>query len=314
MGGRGRSVRKEHAGDPLVTRRAVALRESLSKRFVIAKFPGVDLGWVRLGGPGLGNLLFIWARALVRSIESGATLVPPVWHQIKIGPWLRREPDKRSYVDVFPFRPPSAVWTEWVRCRLAGRHVERLGPSVEKARGTEYEIVADGRPCFHDLEPYRDTIRSALIRSVRPSAIPSEHERPTIAVHVRLGDFAPPEDEEVRIEVNRSFPLSWYLRAIQWAQETSRYSEIPLTIFSDGTDVELDLLFRRFRTTLRSAGRNALHDLLALSRAELVIGSHSTFTYWAFFLGTSSLLMPSGLDLTRFFSPAFVAGRVVSIR
>lgn len=276
------------------------------RRYVIPRFPGLDLGWVRIGGSGLGNLLFVWARALVRSIETGAELVSPVWHQIKIGPWLRGEADKRSYLDVFPLRPATAVWTDLVRCRLRGHRVNRLSAEITAHSGVEYEIVDDGRPCFHDLEPYREAIRAALIRAARPSVLPKQDERPTVAVHVRLGDFARPQVTAPQFETNTSFPLAWYISAIDSLRDRLDLRDETAIVFSDGKDEELAPLLRLPKIR-RARKRSALHDLLTLSNAKYIIGSHSTFTFWAAFLGAATLVMPSGFPYHKYFSAAFSA-------
>lgn len=281
-------------------------------RYVVARFPGVDLGLVRLGGPGLGNLLFFWARALVRSIQTGAHLLPPVWHQIKVGPWIRREADKRSYFDVFPARPISAVWTEWVRCRLFGNRVLDLDASKAPPTKTEYEIVADGRPTFHDLEPHRDAIKAALLEAARPSVIPRAQDRPVIAVHVRLGDFARPAAPEARVETNTSLPIDWYLRAIEAARRHLGSATAPVTVFSDGTDAELaklasvDMVERARRAT-------ALSDIMKMSSASALICSNSTFSLWAIFLGQSLFFVPERFVETKFFSRSFVGGRLTFV-
>ena len=63
--------------------------------------PGIDLGFVRLGGPGLGNLLIFYAQAIIYAHEHDCKIIHPTWPSIKLGPYIRHERDKRFYGDLF---------------------------------------------------------------------------------------------------------------------------------------------------------------------------------------------------------------------
>ena len=70
------------------------------------KYTFVSLGrlesfGVRLGGAGLGNILFPWARALVYAQENSCIRIQTTWKNLKIGTFLRKERDKRLYFDLF---------------------------------------------------------------------------------------------------------------------------------------------------------------------------------------------------------------------
>lgn len=281
-------------------------------RYVIARFPGMNLGWLRVGGPGLGNLLFVWARALVRATQTDADLVPPVWHQIKVGPLLRRERDLRTYVDVFPIRSANAVWAEWVRCRLTGRCVDRLDRAGSPEAGVTYEIVNDGRPCFHDLEPYRAEIRSALERAALPRARPRDDARPVIAVHVRLGDYAVGSGAAPRCQVNTRLPIDWYVLAVQRARASLGSRDAPAVVFSDGTDSELAALLA-MKNVKRAPRLPSLTDILQMSGAEVLICSHSTFSLWAAFFASGTVMLHSGVPLNDYFTNEFLRNRCVRV-
>src|SRR5882724_5405748 len=50
---------------------------------------------------GLGNRLFPWARCRVFSFTNQAPMLSPRWAQLKIGPLVRGEVDRRFYFDLF---------------------------------------------------------------------------------------------------------------------------------------------------------------------------------------------------------------------
>ena len=58
--------------------------------YVYPKLSERDLGFVRLGGAGLGNILFTYARALVYARDHRCRLIWPTWFSFKLGPILRR--------------------------------------------------------------------------------------------------------------------------------------------------------------------------------------------------------------------------------
>lgn len=280
--------------------------------YVIAEFPGVNLGWVRLGGPGLGNLLFVWARAYVRALETGGELVAPIWHQIKVGPLIRREPDLRTYVDVFPFRPARAVWCEF-RCRLLGRRIDRFEDASLHRRRLSCEVVTMGEMKFHDLESYVSEIFRALRGSARPSVPSSGDWRPEIAVHVRLGDYAEPDPSKPGGLTSTRLPIDWYLKAIHFVRDHFFSSKpAPVTVFSDGTNEELASLLA-IEGVRRAPRATALSDIIAISNARYFISSQSTFSLWGVFFGESTVIMPRGLDPNRYFSRSFLAGRLVAL-
>lgn len=57
--------------------------------------------YVKTPRSGLGNQLFVWARAVKFSELNHATLLSPSFFKFKIGPILRGERDIRFYNDLF---------------------------------------------------------------------------------------------------------------------------------------------------------------------------------------------------------------------
>ena len=60
-----------------------------------------DLGWIRIGGPGLANCMFLAANAYISSIRGDGKLITPTWCKFSLGPILRKEHDKRVYNQLF---------------------------------------------------------------------------------------------------------------------------------------------------------------------------------------------------------------------
>ena len=73
-----------------------------------------------LGRGGLGNMLFPWARAEIFCRKTGAQMLAPEWTRVKIGPILRGEKDKRTYMNHFDNEGYIAGIKKWVRL-IAGK-------------------------------------------------------------------------------------------------------------------------------------------------------------------------------------------------
>ena len=78
------------------------------------KYTFVSLGrlesiGVRLGGAGLGNILFPWATAIVYAKIHNLTRLQTTWKNLKIGTFLRKDRDKRIYFDTLGQEIPTKV-------------------------------------------------------------------------------------------------------------------------------------------------------------------------------------------------------------
>ena len=107
----------------------------------------------------------------------------------------------------------------------------------------------------------------------------------TVAVHVRLGDFAPPSGSEWKPGTwNTRLPLEWY-ESVCSAVAAAFGSRAQFILCSDGTADDCDRLIRRFQPT-HTIGQplNSCSDMLLMADADLLICSISSFSFWAAFL------------------------------
>jgi hypothetical protein len=66
--------------------------------YAYPQLSNMDLLVCRLLGPGLGNLLFTWARAVVAAKGNGLRLIQATWSQFRLAPLIcgERPPGARS--------------------------------------------------------------------------------------------------------------------------------------------------------------------------------------------------------------------------
>lgn len=239
----------------------------------------------RMGRAGLGNELFPALRAAEIAADLDGTLVAPRWFQLRVGPTLRGERDKRQYWRLF--RPPT------VEQRLLRQRAEWR---LRSGHHTDQEIVeVSGRN-----EYYRPFTRSGgwhrevLVRWARDGVLGPKRHGPYVSVHVRLGDFRRAEAGARSIDSNNtSTPLPWYVEAVRALRAAG--IDLPVVVSSDGEDAELESLLD-MPGVARSGARNALDEIVLLSHASGLLGSRSTFTSWGAFLGSVPTIVAVGGD------------------
>jgi hypothetical protein len=252
-----------------------------------ARLSDRDLGFVRLIGNGLGNLLFPWARCVIATRRYGLRPIAPTWFQIQMGPILRNERDKRFYRDLF-LTPRDAIRGGEKRALLRRERAVK-----EEAFLRDPHTTGGGVVVFEGLRgQFRDILREhALVREELLAIARPEHKRGldfdfgnSVTVHVRMGDFFVTRDTAILQsgQMGYRIPIGWYADRVNELRQ--RMGKVRVHVFSDGTDAELAELL-----ALENCGRlsfgSSLADLLAMSRAHVLVGSASTFGQWAAYLG-----------------------------
>lgn len=216
-----------------------------------------DLLLFRIGGSGLANCLFVYARAIQYAHGTGAKLITPTWSKFSIGTYIRREKDKRSYVNLFTTRNEISGVRKIFTVLFGHPYVEQGLKSY-----------------FCDFIDDAEYIRNYIINHIQSEIkvyVDSHDFTNCVAVHIRLGDY--PEEHRT--------PTEWYKEKIISKSKEGKYRFL---LFSDGTDEELASL-----TSLPNVERtffgNAIADIYAISKCCYLIGSDSTFSGWGAFLG-----------------------------
>ncbi len=249
-----------------------------------------DLWFVRMSGSGLGNAFYNYFQAVVLADRCNAAVIVPPWFSVKIGPILRRQSGKRFYLGMFrPYRGEiRGLYKLWIfLSRYRNRNMVEVDGSrpVELAKGYLNIVTVNNKFTFEGLYPYRDAIRQRILGIVN-DPVPPGHcwgQGNFIAVHVRMGEFAQVADTKLLTggQSNVRIPLSWYVAVV--SELRLRYPQMPVLIFSDGKEHELTPLLESGASLYRSG--SDMTDLLAMSSASILVGSNSTYSRWAAFLG-----------------------------
>ena len=238
------------------------------------KYTFVSLGrlesiGVRLGGAGLGNILFPWATAIVYAKTHNLIRLQTTWKNLKIGTFLRKERDKRMYFDLFTGKDGVGGLKKFLLLNFTNK----------------VKCFSSMDDLFEPFKHEHNFVKTELLKIINPYHIEKAEEfNPnSVALHIRMGDFEEPENEQLLRDGawNYRLPLKWYIVIID---KIRLKSNLPIYIFSDATDKELqDVL--SFSNCRRAYFGSSISDMIALSRCKVLVSSASTFSMWASFLG-----------------------------
>jgi hypothetical protein len=231
-----------------------------------------------VGRFGLANMLMVWARAEIFRHEHGLPMLRPQWfNPLRLGPWLRREKDKRLYLNQFGNLEYITGLKRFLLLAMA-RRVEETERPVNDTKGPTLILIRFTLGGFHPIVKHRDFLRRQLMKMVQPAI----HKRftlekvPYIGIHVRRGDM---------VSAGLSVGLDWYATCLKVIRETIG-DNYPARIFSDGTSDELQVLLKLPNVCMHPTGPS-VQDLLLLSKSRVLIATNnSTFSKWAAMLGS----------------------------
>ncbi len=247
-----------------------------------------DLWFVRISGSGMGNGFYNYFHAVLLAEKYGGEVITPPWGALKIRSLLQSGRGNRAYRNIF--KPYSTEIYGVKKLLTMIKHFPERNiavidgeqePHIERGK---LNIVTSGKFTFAGLSGHRETIRDRLLKIIN-IPLPAGHswgKGGFIGVHVRLGDFSATQNTaQITNSANTRISMSWYVNIIRSLQ--ARYPDMPVRIFSDGSEEELVPL-TSLGASIYYSGSD-IGDLLALSSASILVGSNSTYSYWAAFLG-----------------------------
>jgi hypothetical protein len=256
-------------------------------------------------GAGLGNELVPWARCYLMARELGARCLHPAFgiNQRRYGHHFGT-----SSLDWLVHRTMAATlprirFDEADYLAHGGGDVSEAFSSFAKANGLHDKgpllVLTDGLwGGMHHIMRAREFVKATLYRSRYAASNLAElsarldPDKLTVAMHVRLGDFqaAKPALEDYRGRFNCALPIEWFLNVGK--RLLGEYGErIQFQIFSDGSPEQLRPLVDLLHPVdTRCAAPSDVSDLLAMSQADLLVCSVSSYSVWAAMLSTAPYL------------------------
>ena len=265
-------------------------------QFMLPIPPGIAPAYchARLPAAGLGNKLFVWAKAYM---FSRLNVIP-----LRVTGWLRFQ--KAPVLQGLDFR---LYWNYFKQVDEAGRRTNRYADrhyrvvaeplvghrDIETGVIYEYSKVPHWNNYFGDIREYRGQVKAALMEMLTDARLRelSRHKSPVIAANVRMGDFR-------KLQPNENFanvggvrtPLVYFRELIENIRKLHG-SPLPVEIVTDGGARELAELLALPNVSI-APRRSKVIDILMMSRSKILLCSAgSTFSYWAGFLGECALIM-----------------------
>ncbi|WPR71652.1 alpha-1,2-fucosyltransferase [Flavobacterium sp. NG2] len=276
----------------------------MSKVFVNVKLCSTDFLGFRIGGAGLGNILFPWARAVIFAKKNNLEIIDPTWSTYKIGTYIRGEIDKRTYKGIFLSKNIKG-FKKFLLLLFSKKIKEKEVNSNTIFEGKWWKVINfEGMSDqMTDIIDDYEIVKKELYKIVEPShlVVGSINKSDHIAVHIRLGDFYLPQDEqEIRDGAfSCRLPLQWYIEIIDKIR-TKFNENLLVKVFSDGNEDQLrDILV--LPNVERVSGGSAISDLLSLSQSKILIASNSTFSLWASYLGRNNTIWFPGTHRVKLF-------------
>jgi hypothetical protein len=245
--------------------------------------------YVKFPAAGLGNMLLVWANALVFAKMNQLEMVSGAWWGIRWGAIMRREKNKRFYHNYFtetPYSKKIIFKAKTITWEVKRNPEFEILTDVQKKSKTvfQFDKTITHENLFLNLSPYRDFIKEELLRMITTQKKEQlvKYESPVIGVHVRRGDFK---------IANQITPLAYFIETINTIREVKK-SILPVTVFTDADENELKDLFLLENVKLTDKKADIL-DILLMSQSEiLILSQSSTFSYWAAFLSDAFVIMP----------------------
>ena len=256
-----------------------------------------DLLLFRLHGAGLANHLFPMYRAFQKSRQTNGTFLFPPMVQVKIGPIIRREHDKRIYCNLFQRRSIN----ELIKLKVL--------VSSNKFDESNYDLLDMGKDGvitykgiegnhssiekyyffkFFNNEFREDFVNMLMERTKNKARLSSELNnirKDDICVHIRRGDFPDKLSDE------------WYIKSINYVNQEFPGSKI--RIFTDDKSSLGDNVLSIKNISVDSSF-NAWHALIKMSAHGTILASKSTFAMWSAFIGNQKVITNSESDLSKF--------------
>ena len=245
--------------------------------------------YVKFPKTGLGNMLLLWARAVVFARINHFELVTSSWWGFRWGALVRQEQKKRLYWKYFReaavFSRIKALWYLKYRKVIVEPKAEYL--SEDQSSKCNLYLFNKVMPDYNLFDPLRghyNLIVNELHCALRPSKkkLLDKYERPVIGIHIRRGDF----------KLGSTLtPLNYFIEGIKIIREISG-DDWPVTVFTDAGKEEIETLLSLPATRLAEEKADIL-DILLLSKSDvLLLSGGSTFSYWAAFLSNAFVIRP----------------------
>ena len=250
----------------------------------------------KLPRAGLGNKLFVWARAVVFANENKLPLYIIGLNRIHIGPYLRGEKVKRFYLGQFrrnSFRFKMLYFQHQLTKTSIKKEPNLKTIAIKDNTRYVFDQIPSWKNYFESIRSYRLTIKKAFFNALSEKVkrqLDKYDSNIELGIHIRMGDFKTlPTGGDFKLFGATRTPLTYFINCVK---KITQLLKLPpkVAIFSDGYKEELREILSLENTTLSDCSADVV-DMINLSRCKIIVMSaHSSFSEWAGFLSESPII------------------------
>ena len=259
----------------------------------------------RMKGSGLANNLFPMYRAFQKSKETNGVFIFPPIVQLKIGPFIRGESDKRVYLNLFKRRSFDELMK--LKVLFSSKKYDELSSNLlnkDKDGVIIYKGIEDlsGSNKYYFFKSFNQEYKEEFInmliaRSKKRDRLFSELssiKKDDICIHIRRGDFPV---KGLKDDPFRQISDEWFIKVLDYlAREFPRKK---IRIFTDDT-TSLSNELLSIKDVSVDSSYNAWHAILKMSAHGTIVASTSTFSLWSAFIGDQKIITNNESNLSRF--------------
>jgi hypothetical protein len=259
--------------------------------YVFPLLGGYEFIFFRLFGPGLGNSLLVWARALIYSRKYNLKMLEPTWNNFTLGPIIRNQIDFRLYNGIFKKNTNYLKNLKLVIFKKKFLEENLLNYNFES---DAILIVKGLKNLFKELINFNDLVLKNLIEITNERHLEglNFNYKNSITLHVRRSDFVESFGES-QITCD-----DWFIRIVDLLRKELS-SNLRVYIFTDVKDEKIKKLMS-IPNAYRLNYKSSIADLLSMTKSKIFIGSkNSTFSHWVSYLGGMPTIWPKDCHINR---------------
>ena len=245
--------------------------------------------YIKFPKTGLGNLLLVWARAIVFAKMNNMPYYTSSWWGLRWGALLRREQKKRLYWGYFIETPFLKQIQLLLQYRFGKTIIEPPMQIIPTDKKNEQLYVFNNviiqNDLFGHLRDYHSLISDELnkILTSKMKNILHKSQPPVIGLHIRRGDFK---------KGNPITENEYFVKGINLIRSISG-CKLPVTIFTDATKNEIEDVLLLPEVYLADNNPDII-DIILLSKSKyMLLSQSSTFSYWGAFLSNAIVIRPA---------------------
>ncbi len=258
-------------------------------------------GWYQRRSSGLGNELFLMAKAFIAASELNLQLLPPAWALNVRGYRRFFASSPLDFVRPYALRAllPTYRFSEMDFAATGERDYGKAVVAYAHKRGLTGKrallLLTDGLwGEFYSIRKAAPYIRQTLYSTRYTLENLYHYEKLTrakpliVAVNIRLTDFAiPTASTDYRGVWNTRIPMRWYVHVCRRLREALGDS-VTFYLVTDGSETELREFIEEFSPITHFDRKNAdISNLLIMAHADALVCSISSYSEWAAFLSSA---------------------------